>query len=56
MASSGTLPTDTWLFSGVVVGTAVIVTGLNFFLVLVLGPSVEHLLMIGRCSSSDQKP
>ena len=40
---SGTFPTDTPLFGGLVLGVIVIVAGLTFFPVLALGPIVEHL-------------
>jgi K+-transporting ATPase ATPase A chain len=42
-ASAGTFPTGTPLFTGLVVGTVVIVVGLTYFPVLALGPIVEHL-------------
>ena len=41
--SSGTLPTDTPLFAGLLVGVVVIVVGLTFFPALALGPIVEAL-------------
>ena len=41
--TSGTFPTDSPLFGGLVVGVVVIVAGLTFFPVLALGPIVEHL-------------
>lgn len=41
--TSGTLPTDTALFGGVLAGTAVIVGALSAFPALALGPIVEHL-------------
>jgi len=40
-----TLPTDTPLFATVIVGTALIVTGLSFLPALALGPIVEQFLM-----------
>ncbi len=42
-ASSGTFPTNTPLFVGLLVGVVVIVVGLTFFPVLALGPIVEQL-------------
>jgi potassium-transporting ATPase potassium-binding subunit len=42
-ATSGTFPTHTPLFVGLVVGVVVIVGGLTFFPALALGPIVEHL-------------
>jgi len=42
-ASAGTFPTDTGLFSALLVGVVVIVVGLTYFPVLALGPIVEHL-------------
>lgn len=41
--SAGTFPTDTPLFSGLLVGVVVIVVGLTFFPALALGPLVEGL-------------
>lgn len=42
----GTLPTDTWLFGGFMLGTAVIMGGLSFLPALALGPIVEHLTLL----------
>ena len=42
-ATTGTFPTDTPLFVGLVIGVVVIVGGLTFFPALSLGPIVEHL-------------
>jgi len=51
-ASAGTFPTDTVLFSGLLVGTILLVGALTFFPALSLGPIVEHLRMIaGRLST-----
>ncbi|MGI8550112.1 MAG: potassium-transporting ATPase subunit KdpA, partial [Dehalococcoidia bacterium] len=44
-ASAGTFPTDTVLFSGLLVGVVIIVAALTFFPALSLGPVVEHLRM-----------
>jgi K+-transporting ATPase ATPase A chain len=44
-ASSGTLPTHTPLFVGMLVGTIVIVGALTFIPSLALGPIVEHLVL-----------
>ena len=41
--TAGTFPTDTPLFTGLVVGVTLIVAGLTFFPALALGPIVEHL-------------
>jgi K+-transporting ATPase ATPase A chain len=41
--SSGTFPTGTPLFTGLLLGVIVIVVGLTYFPVLALGPIVEHL-------------
>ncbi|RYX83094.1 potassium-transporting ATPase subunit KdpA [bacterium] len=43
--TSGTFPTDSATFAGVLCGTIVIVGALTYFPVLALGPIVEHLLM-----------
>jgi K+-transporting ATPase ATPase A chain len=42
-AGSGTFPTHTPLFIGLVIGVTVIVAGLTFFPALALGPIVEQL-------------
>lgn len=42
-ATTGTFPTHTPLFGGVVIGVVVIVAGLTFFPALALGPIVEQL-------------
>ncbi|BCL84257.1 potassium-transporting ATPase potassium-binding subunit [Ktedonobacteria bacterium brp13] len=44
--SAGTLSTDTFLFSTVVVGTAILVVALTYLPAIALGPIVEHILMI----------
>jgi K+-transporting ATPase ATPase A chain len=41
--SSGTFPTDTPLFAGLLTGVVLIVVGLTYFPVLALGPIVEQL-------------
>ncbi len=41
--SSGTFPTDSGLFVGLLIGVILIVGGLTFFPVLALGPIAEHL-------------
>jgi len=43
--SSGTLPTDTPLFAGWLMGIIVILGGLSYLPVLALGPLIEHLLL-----------
>jgi K+-transporting ATPase ATPase A chain len=43
----GTLPTDTFSFGVLLVGTAVVVGGLSYFAALALGPIVEHFMMTG---------
>jgi K+-transporting ATPase ATPase A chain len=42
-ASAGTFPTDTPLFTGLLVGVILIVGALTFFPALALGPILEHL-------------
>jgi len=50
--TAGTFPTDTALFSGLLVGVVIIVGALTFFPALSLGPVAEHLRMIaGQLSS-----
>jgi K+-transporting ATPase ATPase A chain len=46
--SSGTLPTHTPLFVGLLIGTIVIVGALTFIPALALGPIVEHLQLVSR--------
>jgi K+-transporting ATPase ATPase A chain len=41
-ASAGTFPTDTPLFTGLVVGVVLVVGALTFFPALALGPILEH--------------
>ncbi len=43
--TAGTLPTDTPIFAGVIIGTAAIVVALTFFAVVALGPIVEQILL-----------
>jgi K+-transporting ATPase ATPase A chain len=45
-ASSGTFPTDTPTFAGLLVGVVVIVGALTYFPGLALGPVVEHFQML----------
>ncbi|MGB0129205.1 MAG: potassium-transporting ATPase subunit KdpA [Rhodocyclaceae bacterium] len=45
--SSGTLPTHTPLFVGLLIGTVLLVGALTFVPALALGPIVEHLIMTG---------
>jgi K+-transporting ATPase ATPase A chain len=45
-SSEGTLPTHTPLFIGWLIAVIMIVSALNFFPALALGPIVEHLMMI----------
>ena len=44
-ATAGTLPTDTPLFGGLLIGTMLIVGGLTYFAALAMGPIAEHLLL-----------
>ena len=44
--SAGTFPTDGLLFVGLLTGVLVIVSGLEFFPALALGPIVEHFQML----------
>ncbi len=44
-STAGTLPTDTPLFAGVIIGTAIILVALTFFAVVALGPIIEQLLL-----------
>ncbi|MGH7299214.1 MAG: potassium-transporting ATPase subunit KdpA [Candidatus Rokuibacteriota bacterium] len=45
-AGSGTLPTATPLFAGLLIGVVILVGALTFIPALALGPIVEHLTMI----------
>ena len=44
--TAGTLPTDTGLFVGLLIGVILILGGLQFFPALALGPLVEHFQML----------
>ena len=44
--SAGTFPTHGTLFVGLLIGVIVIVSGLEFFPALALGPIVEHFQML----------
>ncbi|MBV9904650.1 MAG: potassium-transporting ATPase subunit KdpA, partial [Alphaproteobacteria bacterium] len=48
--STGTFPTTTPLFVGLLVGVILIVGGLTFFPALALGPVVEHFAMLAGTS------
>jgi K+-transporting ATPase ATPase A chain len=43
--TAGTLPSDSFAFAVVLIGTALIVGALSYFPALALGPIVEHLLL-----------
>lgn len=45
--TAGTLPTDNATFGAFLIGVIIIVTGLSFLPILVLGPILEHLLLSG---------
>jgi K+-transporting ATPase ATPase A chain len=45
--TAGTLPTDNATFGAILIGVILIVAGLSFLPVFVLGPILEHLLMGG---------
>jgi K+-transporting ATPase ATPase A chain len=47
-AGPGTLPTHTPLFIALLIGTVLLVGGLNFVPGLALGPVVEHLMMVAK--------
>jgi K+-transporting ATPase ATPase A chain len=49
--SAGTLPTDTGLFVGLLIGVILILGGLQFFPALALGPLVEHFQMLAKVAS-----
>jgi potassium-transporting ATPase potassium-binding subunit len=52
-ASAGTFPTDTPLFTGLLIGVILIVGALTFFPALALGPILEHLqLHAGQLAAS----
>jgi K+-transporting ATPase ATPase A chain len=46
--SSGTFPTDTSLFTWLLIGVVIIVAALTFLPALALGPIVEHFQMNGQ--------
>jgi K+-transporting ATPase ATPase A chain len=43
--TTGSLPTDTGLFAGLLIATILLVAGLNFLPLLCLGPVAEHMLL-----------
>jgi K+-transporting ATPase ATPase A chain len=43
--TDGTLPTETFLFGGLVIATVLLVSALSYLPVLALGPVVEHLML-----------
>jgi K+-transporting ATPase ATPase A chain len=45
---AGELPTDSWLFASVIIGTALIVVALTYLPALALGPIIEHLRLLTR--------
>ena len=45
--STGTLPTDSAQFVGLLIGIILILGGLQFFPALALGPIVEHFQVLG---------
>jgi potassium-transporting ATPase potassium-binding subunit len=45
--TAGTLPTDNATFGAFLIGVIIIVAGLSFLPILVLGPILEHLLLSG---------
>jgi K+-transporting ATPase ATPase A chain len=47
VTTTGSLPSDSFLFAIVVIGSALLVGGLNFFPAVALGPALEHFLMSG---------
>jgi K+-transporting ATPase ATPase A chain len=46
--TAGTLPTDSLLFGGLLVGMVVVLAGLSFLPALTLGPIAEHVLPFSR--------
>jgi K+-transporting ATPase ATPase A chain len=46
--TKGTLPTDTLLFGGIIIGTALLVVALTYLPALALGPIIEHLQLFGH--------
>ena len=47
-STSGTFPTDSWLFVILLIAIIVVVGGLTFFPALALGPIVEHSLLLNK--------
>ena len=47
-STSGTFPTDSWLFVILLIAIIVVVGGLTFFPALALGPIVEHTLLLNN--------
>ena len=47
-STAGTLPTDSFLFAGLLIGMLLIFAGLSFLPALTLGPIAEHVLRFSR--------
>jgi potassium-transporting ATPase potassium-binding subunit len=47
-STAGTLPTHSLLFTGLLVGTLLVITGLTYLPALTLGPVAEHLIRFSR--------
>jgi K+-transporting ATPase ATPase A chain len=44
--TSGTLPTDSFSFAILLLGTVIIIGGLSYYAALALGPIMEHMIMV----------
>jgi K+-transporting ATPase ATPase A chain len=49
--TAGTLPSDSPLFVGLLIGIVLILGGLQFFPALALGPIVEHFQLLAAAAS-----
>jgi K+-transporting ATPase ATPase A chain len=47
-STAGTLPTDSFLFAGLLVGMVLVLAGLSYLPALTLGPIAEHVLRFSR--------
>jgi potassium-transporting ATPase potassium-binding subunit len=47
-STAGTLPTDSFLFAGLLVGMVLVLAGLSYLPALTLGPIAEHVLRLLR--------
>jgi len=47
-STAGTLPTDSFMFAGLLVGMVLVFAGLSYLPALTLGPIAEHVLRFSQ--------